>query len=46
MIARLGLLSRIVFKASGIKTVSGHRPPRKEDNPAGRYAGSLFSAAS
>lgn len=40
------LFSRIVFNASGIKSVPGHLPPRKEDNAAGRYAGSLFSSAS
>lgn len=26
--------------------ISGHKPPALTDNPAGRYAGSLFSAAS
>ena len=46
MLARLGSLSRVIFNVSAIKSVPGHRPPRKEDNPSGRYAGSLFSAAS
>ena len=40
------LFNRVVFNATAIKSVPGHLPPRKEDNPAGRYAGSLFSSAS
>lgn len=40
------LFSRVAFNATAIKSVPGHLPPRKEDNAAGRYAGSLFSSAS
>jgi hypothetical protein len=39
-------LTKSLFRATAIKSVPGNLPPRKEDNAAGRYAGSLFSAAS
>ena len=40
------LLTKAVYRASSVKSVPGNLPPRKEDNGPGRYAGSLFSAAS
>jgi hypothetical protein len=39
-------LTKSLFRATAIKSVPGNLPPRKEDNASGRYAGSLFSAAS
>jgi hypothetical protein len=39
-------LSRVQFLFSKIQSVPGHKPPGLADNPSGRYAGSLFTAAS
>ena len=53
MLKNFSILPRFFFASEAVKSVagtlyfySGHKPPAIADNVAGRYAGSLFSAAS
>ena len=42
----LSQLPRIWFSTHAITSIPGHKPPAFSDNAVGRYAGSLFTAAS
>jgi hypothetical protein len=53
MLKRISFIPRFFFASESMKSVpgnslvySGHKPPAIADNVAGRYAGSLFTAAS
>jgi hypothetical protein len=39
-------IPQFFFASESMKSVPGHKPPAIADNVAGRYAGSLFTAAS